>query len=232
MSSGAGASAVAGWYRDPSGRYRERYWDGAAWTGHVRGELGGARARTELVADPRLHELDTMEIPAVAAPRGATPAGVERSNAISSRWGPAVLACVYGGAVGIGVGSVLVWVKASAGELSSSERGIEGDGVITLVLAIVAVIGFTLLTSHRAAAILALSAGAVAGLVAAYDLVDLSSKTGDLPTGVDVSTKPGLGLLLTGLAAVAMTVGGALALDEAERVARDEADPPVTGRGR
>jgi len=32
----AGTSAAAGWFVDPSGRHLMRYWDGAAWTDHVR----------------------------------------------------------------------------------------------------------------------------------------------------------------------------------------------------
>jgi len=31
----AAAAVPAGWYPDPSGQAPQRYWDGAAWTGHT-----------------------------------------------------------------------------------------------------------------------------------------------------------------------------------------------------
>ncbi|MGA1346086.1 MAG: DUF2510 domain-containing protein [Ilumatobacteraceae bacterium] len=34
-SSASAASAPAGWYADPSGRFELRYWDGGRWTEHV-----------------------------------------------------------------------------------------------------------------------------------------------------------------------------------------------------
>jgi hypothetical protein len=34
-STASAASAPAGWYADPSGRFELRYWDGGRWTEHV-----------------------------------------------------------------------------------------------------------------------------------------------------------------------------------------------------
>jgi hypothetical protein len=36
-----GEPGPSGWYPDPSGRYRERFWDGKEWTWRVRDEPGG-----------------------------------------------------------------------------------------------------------------------------------------------------------------------------------------------
>jgi hypothetical protein len=34
--------ASAGWFADPAARHQWRYWDGAAWTAHVRdGDIAG-----------------------------------------------------------------------------------------------------------------------------------------------------------------------------------------------
>ena len=38
------AETPEGWVRDPSGRYPDRYWSGAAWTKWVRDEPGGNRS--------------------------------------------------------------------------------------------------------------------------------------------------------------------------------------------
>ena len=217
------ASAVAGWYEDPSGRYRERWWDGARWTGHVRGEFVWAGTPVAPGPGPSQRDVDTMEIAAVATPREPTPAGVSRER-FWTRWSVPVLSCVYGGAFVVAVGSTLTWVNASAGGFSTNRSGLDGDGVFTLVLALVVALGFTLIRSRRAAAITMLSVGAVAGLIVAYDLIDISSKAGDVPARLDVAAKPGLGLLLTGLAAIAITVGGALAMNEV-----DEAPELVPG---
>jgi Protein of unknown function (DUF2510) len=229
----ADPSVGAGWYRDPAGRYQERWWNGATWTGHVRGPLTLSTA--SLVSSPtsRPEEPPTDPVgvmlpitqapPAdrsagspAAAPRAAAAPRVGAASHASPllRWSTAVLACVYGGAALVAFGAFLPWVKASAGAFSASKSGIEGDGVFTLVLAVVIVISFTLVKSRRAAGTTALSLGAVTGVVAGYELFDISSKADAISTGLDVSASPGVGLLLTGLAACAIVVGAALALGE------------------
>ena len=35
-------SPPAGWYTDPSGQHRARYWDGAGWTEQVRNDVSGS----------------------------------------------------------------------------------------------------------------------------------------------------------------------------------------------
>lgn len=40
-------SPPAGWYTDPSGRHRARYWDGAAWTDQVRDDIGDQFAASQ-----------------------------------------------------------------------------------------------------------------------------------------------------------------------------------------
>ncbi len=123
---------------------------------------------------------------------------------------------MYGGAVFVALGSFLPWVKAEAGVFSATKSGIEGDGVFTLLLAVVIVVCFTLIKSQRAAGIAALSLGAATAVVAGYELFDIKSKADAISTGLAVSASPGFGLIITGLAACAVTVGAALALGEVE----------------
>jgi hypothetical protein len=123
---------------------------------------------------------------------------------------------VFAGAAAAAVGAFLPWVKVSGDVIDSSATGIDRDGVITVLLALLLVVLFTVLPSRRAAATAALVIGALIGVVAAYDLYDITHAVGDVPDALDASASPGLGLLLTGVAAVAVTVGGALALGEGE----------------
>jgi Protein of unknown function (DUF2510) len=208
----ADASVGAGWYRDPSGRYVQRWWDGASWTGHVRGHRPAP-------------DTDTIEIAAVratpaAAPKiAAAPAAAQRSGASHpwSRFTAPVLVCVYGGAAGVALGSIAPWVEVSSDVLSASKRGIDGDGVITVGLAVLAAILFTVPMRRRLTGMLMLGLGVVMALVAGYELFDLSNKTGDVSTTLDVSVTPGIGLLLTAVSALVVAVGGALALGEIEK---------------
>jgi Protein of unknown function (DUF2510) len=209
------ASAAAGWYEDPSGRYRERWWDGVRWTGHVRGEFVWSSGPAAPAAARSERDVDTMEIRAVVVPREPTPAGEGRPS-FWSRWSVAVFACVFGGAFVVVVGSMLTWVTASSGGFSTSRSGIDGDGVFTLTLALVVALAFTLVRSRRAAAITVLSIGAMIALIVAYDLIDISNKVGDVPARLDISVKPGIGLIFTGIAAIAITVSGALAMNETD----------------
>ena len=43
------AMPVAGWYNDPTGRFRSRYWDGVRWTDAV--NSGGANGHDPMPAD-------------------------------------------------------------------------------------------------------------------------------------------------------------------------------------
>jgi hypothetical protein len=207
----ADRSIDAGWYQDPSGRYGERWWDGTSWTGHVRGR--------------HLDDVDTIEIAAVRASNPSVTRVARRRAPFWARWTPAVLACVYGGAAAVAIGAALPWASVSGDAYSATARGTDGDGVVTLVLALAFALVFTVLRSRRAAATLALCVGVVVALVAGYDLIDLSHKTGDAPTSIAVSVRPGIGLLLTGIGAVAIAVGAALALGEAEGRARSTMTP-------
>ena len=125
-----------------------------------------------------------------------------------------------GSAAGVVLGSIAPWVEVSSDVLSASKRGIDGDGVITLGLAVLAAILFTVPMRRRITGMLMLGVGAVTALVACYELFDLSSKAGDVSTSVSVSVTPGIGLLLAAVAALVVAVGGALALGEAEQPRR------------
>lgn len=223
-------SVQAGWYRDPAGRYQERWWNGASWTGHVRGQLALSEASfvrspasgsDEPPTDPVGVPLPMTSAPPVDRP-APSPANASRAAASAPRaaaspllrWTTPVLLCVYGGAALVALAAFLPWVKAEAGVFSATKSGIEGDGVFTLLLAAVIVVCFTLIKSPRAAGIAALSLGAAVGVVAGYELFDISSKAQAISTGLDVSASPGFGLIFTGLAACAVAVGAALALGE------------------
>jgi hypothetical protein len=222
----ADTSVGAGWYRDPAGRYQQRWWNGATWTGHVRGPLTleTASLAPALAPQPDEPPTDPVGVPLSMmtqappvdprAPSSAPRAGASSHASPLLRWATPVLLCVYGGAALVALGAFLPWVKAEAGVFSATKSGIEGDGVFTLLLAVVIVVCFTLIKSPRAAGITALSLGAATGVVTAYELFDISSKAEAISTGLDVSASPGVGLLLTGLAACAIVVGAALALGE------------------
>jgi hypothetical protein len=211
----ADASIGAGWYRDPSGRYLQRWWDGGSWTGHVRGHRPAPDADTIEIAAVRPAPAVTSRIAAVPAPTARSYGSLPWS-----RWTWPVLVCVYGGAVGLVLGAMAPWVEVSSGVVSDSRRGIEGDGVITLGLAVLVAILFAVPMRRRVSGMLVLGIGIAAALVAAYELFDLASKTGGMRATVDVSVTPGVGLLLTAAAALVVAVGGALAIGETEQPRR------------
>jgi hypothetical protein len=167
-----------------------------------------------------------------ARPPAPSSAAVPNEAGLSLlRWSTPVLACVYGGAALVAVGAFLPWVKASAGDFSATESGTDGDGVITLLLAVLVAVSFSLIKSRRAAAISTMCLGAGIAVVAAFDLFDISSKAEGLSTGLDVSTSPQVGLLLTGVAALAIVVGAALALGEAAPADVEERRAVIEPRG-
>ena len=70
----------AGWYPDPSGRHRHRYWDGRTWTEHVADDSATptdpmsatARAQSAVTEDDHL---DDAQIRGILAKAGVQPAG-------------------------------------------------------------------------------------------------------------------------------------------------------------
>jgi hypothetical protein len=99
------------------------------------------------------------------------------------------------------IGSIGPWATASLAGVTASKNGLDGDGAITLVLALVA---GALLAAHalgrlgRAAPIAVTVLSAIALIVCIVDLIDTSgSKLG-------IDTSPGWGLWLATVGAAGM----------------------------
>ncbi len=163
----------AGWNADPSGRFAQRYWDGARWTEHVV-DGGGSRL---------------VDGPAAAA-----------AIAPVSKAGPIVMVV---SAVAAALGSTMPWATAGL----FSKAGTDGDGMLTLLAAIVAggVAGIAVgaVGARVVAAVLGMLAGIGIAAVAAYDFLDVSNTE---------IIEPGSGLIVTGLGGVALVVGAIVTL--------------------
>lgn len=103
------------------------------------------------------------------------------------------------------IGSLGPWASV----LGLSVSGIDGDGVLTLGLGIIAAAGTLVVRSdpqrprfqaHR----IAVAASTLALLIAAYDTIDVSTTSGEL-AGETIRAYAGWGLWLTLLAALALT---------------------------
>jgi hypothetical protein len=115
----------------------------------------------------------------------------------------------------LALGSFLPWVKASAGPLTVTTNSIDGDGVLTLILAGLVVLLFALVKPRRLAAILTTTLGAFAALIALYDTGNIANKAHDLASSSSgVTASVGAGLLLAAAAAVAVLVGGMIGIVE------------------
>jgi hypothetical protein len=111
------------------------------------------------------------------------------------------------------LGALLPWAKASAGFISVSKAGTDGDGVITLILGLaVAVLALVAWKpqQHQVAVILGLLAGVAAGAVAIYDIVNVSNAitTAEASSSL-VHASVGAGLWITAVGA-AIAIAGAL----------------------
>ncbi|MFB6360507.1 MAG: hypothetical protein ABEH59_04210 [Halobacteriales archaeon] len=116
------------------------------------------------------------------------------------------------GAIVAGIAAFLPWVTAGiqAGplELSASSTGIEGLGVLTLVLA-VAGIGLALTMSvEERGAVLTGIVGVVIGAVAVWKITDISG-----------AASPGVGLYLTVIGGLGLLVAGVWGHQFADREA-------------
>jgi hypothetical protein len=124
---------------------------------------------------------------------------------------------VFGGAIGLVAAAFLPWVRASVGAISVEQKGLDGDGTITLLCGIAAAVLFWVVVSQWGR-LITLFAGTFALVVAVYDIADINSKANELSTAggifrIDASV--GLGLWITALAAAALVVGAIVALREA-----------------
>jgi Protein of unknown function (DUF2510) len=198
----------AGWQPDPTGRYQYRYWDGAAWSDHV--STQGSQQR-----DPMGAQLTPSFEPA-GAPISGPPASTMPPAASPQRPSSTAVKClIFGGAVVLAVGSLLPWVKASAGIFSVTKNGTDGDGVITIVIAGLVALLYLVIKQRPATEWVALSLGGVAAAVAIYDIVDVSNRAHDLSASNSaVSASVGIGLIIAAVGAVAIIIGGIIGIKE------------------
>lgn len=121
-------------------------------------------------------------------------------------WNLASLLTV-GGAAGAFIGAFLPW--ATVGALSVA--GTDGDGVLTLILAIAAgTLGVAgIRKASKGMLIASLVCAALITMIATYDIADISS-VADGPLGLTV--EPGGGLILTLIAGLAGVAGSGVAL--------------------
>lgn len=209
----------AGWNTDPSGRFQLRYWDGAAWTDHV--STNGVQ-QTDPVAGGAPVAGGVPVVPAAPVTSPAAAAG-PRPKVV---WPTRTKVVVLAGAALLVLGSVLPWAKlevsSSLFSVSDTKNGLDGDGVLTLVLAVVAVLVFLLVKSRKVTGWLVTVAGFLAGAIAIYDIVDVKGAFDDLdvPSSINADATVGVGLWIAAVAAVVLFVGGVLCL-----VQKDDATP-------
>jgi hypothetical protein len=216
----------AGWYRDPSGRHDHRWWDGTSWTPYVltlglravdygdpdeSGAAGAERAGPGRIAEPT-----SSAAPPDAdadAPEPEVPAAVAPSRPVAA-W-----IVVFVGAALLVVGALLPWGKATSKTASFSSDGIDGNGAITLIAAVVLVLVVLVVQRPTTAAWLVIATAAVAGAIGVRDAVDLSDKAARLvdhgPPGVTANV--GIGVWVTIAGTVIALVGGIMALAMSSR---------------
>ncbi len=121
---------------------------------------------------------------------------------------PAIIA---GSAILVMLGSLLPWASVDTAFGSISVRGTEGDGVLTILLALAggAAAVAVVMARKPMAAIGGIVAGGLALLIGAYDFLDLARATGD-SSGL-VEAHVGFGLWLVLLGSLAMT-GASIAI--------------------
>jgi hypothetical protein len=136
---------------------------------------------------------------------------------------------VVGTAV-VAVAALLPWATVNAGLVSVSKAGTDGDGVITLVLALV--VGGLVLAKWKAGlsrpvVIVSLVLGAIVLAIATYDAIDVGSTVEENEL-VEVRASVGIGLWLTLLGGIAMIAG---AIWELRSPTPGAATPDVTSWG-
>jgi hypothetical protein len=127
----------------------------------------------------------------------------------------------------MGVGSLLPWASASYGPFHESVSGIEGgDGWLVIALAVAPLVFAIrkLASRARVPAIATIVLGAIALVVALFEIADASSKVDDFNENVGGSADAdvGLGLFLVLVGAGLLLAGGIVA-----RVRQDRGAVPL-----
>jgi hypothetical protein len=212
----------AGWYRDPSGRHDHRWWDGTTWTPHVM-TLALRSVDYGDPDEPGAVDADHSDAPDSEVPDSDAPdpeeADPEVAVAVARARPLAAWAVVFVGAALLVVGALLPWGEATSKTASFSSDGIDGNGAITLIAAIVLVLVVLVVQRPTTAGWLVIVTAAVAGAIGVRDAVDLSDKAARLvdqgPPGV--SANVGIGVWVTIAGAVIALVGGIMALTMSPR---------------
>ncbi|MEX2274343.1 MAG: hypothetical protein WEA10_02095 [Actinomycetota bacterium] len=117
------------------------------------------------------------------------------------------------GAVVMAIGSVLPWATISIQAAERSIGGLDGDGVITVICAVlVALAALVWLTGRGWGRVLGFILAIVAGGVAVYDLVNITDTASDLSVVLEgfAEVSAGIGIWLVVAGAVIAIIGGFL----------------------
>lgn len=114
------------------------------------------------------------------------------------------------------IGSFLPWAKIDLGFISQTTGGLDGDGGITLALALIAgALAFFSKGRNFGLTVGATIAAALCLVIAIIDVLDVSSVSGDL--GIDSGVSVGYGLWLVLIASIAATGLGVKMLLDARK---------------
>ena len=203
---------AAGWYQDPSRRHEHRWWNGTEWTAHV--ITLGLRSIDDGGEAPPESRVAVEPVQSASPEPAATAAAGE-----PRRWPLTVWVLVLVGAGLLVLGAVLPWAEAHSKTSSFSTDGINGDGAITIVAAVLIALTLVVVQRRTLAAGLVIGVAAIAGAVAAHDAIDISRKATELvdrgPPGVSAGV--GIGVWVTLVAAAIALVGGIMAFAVAAR---------------
>lgn len=126
---------------------------------------------------------------------------------------------VIGGAIAVGIGSLLPWVTVRTGIFEQSMNGIQGDGILTIGIAIFALIAGIglLLKANMTARLLAFSMSIITALVGLPSLLkvlvlrsDTIALNGTAPMGLTPTATVGVGLWLVLVGAIIIFIGAFL----------------------
>lgn len=146
------------------------------------------------------------------------PTFVEPPVATTQGGSSGALVCVLVGAALLVIGALLPWATISGPFFNFSANGVEGDGVFTLVAGLVVAAIITLGKARRGAAVASLIIGGLAGMLTVFTMANVSNAIDEAEaTEFAGVASVGVGLWLTGVAAVVVLVGSIAAISSASR---------------